>query len=134
MSNFKLSARSIQKLNGVHPDLVKVVNRALEISSIDFSVTCGLRTLAEEKEHVANGTSKTLNSRHLTGHAIDLTPWLSGSVDGSKPENWRYFADVARAMKMAALELKIPIEWGGDWESPKDGYHFELTWAAYPLK
>lgn len=135
MNNFKLSATSIAKLQGVHPDLIKVVNRALVLTSVDFSVTAGLRTIEQEREHVANGTSQTMNSRHLTGHAVDLTPWVrNGSIDGRIAANWHYFASVARAMKMAALELKIPIVWGGDWETLKDGYHFELSWLTYPLK
>lgn len=135
MNNLKMSAASIHKLEGVHPDLIKVVNRALQLTSVDFSVTEGLRTLEQEKQHVKEGTSQTLNSRHLTGHAVDLTPWANrASVNGRDAANWHYFASVARAMKMAALELKIPIEWGGDWKTLKDGYHFELTWGCYPLK
>jgi len=135
VNNFRLSAASLNTLKGIHPDLVKVVNRALILTSVDFSVTDGLRTLEQEREHVANGTSQTMRSRHLTGHAVDLTPWANRrSVNGDDPANWHYFASVAKAMKLAALELKIPIEWGGDWETLKDGYHFELTWTSYPLK
>ena len=135
MNDFKLSVASLAKLEHIHPDLIKVVNRALILTNVDFSVTEGLRTVAQERIHVQNGTSKTMHSRHLTGHAVDLTPWAGGgSVNGRDPANWHYFASVARAMKMASLELKIPIEWGGDWKSPVDGYHFELTWTAYPLK
>ncbi|MBL0320443.1 MAG: M15 family metallopeptidase [Alphaproteobacteria bacterium] len=135
MNNFKLSATSLRKLEGVHPDLIKVVNRALILTSVDFSVTEGLRTVEQEKAHVANGTSTTMNSRHLTGHAVDLTPWANrASANGDDPADWHYFASVAKAMKMASMELKIPIEWGGDWKRPVDGYHFELTWTSYPLK
>lgn len=135
MNNFKLSPTSLAKLQGIHPDLIKVIERALILTSVDFSVTEGLRTLEEEKQHMKDGTSQTLNSRHLTGHAVDLTPWANRQpVNGNDPANWYYFANIAKAMKMAALELKIPIAWGGDWKTFKDGYHFELTWKAYPLK
>jgi peptidoglycan L-alanyl-D-glutamate endopeptidase CwlK len=135
MNNFKLSAASLAKLNGVHPDLVRVIQRALVLTSVDFSVTSGLRTIEQQREHVTNGKSTTLKSRHLTGHAVDLTPWANrASVNGRDPANWHYFANVAKAMKMAALELKTPIEWGGDWDTFKDGYHFQLTWTEYPLK
>jgi peptidoglycan L-alanyl-D-glutamate endopeptidase CwlK len=135
INNFKFSQRSVNNLSGIHRDLVRIVKRALEITSIDFSVTYGMRTVAQQAEILKKKKSTTKNSRHLTGHAVDLTPWLDGkSVDGSKPENWSHFATVARAMKMASLELKIPMEWGGDWETFKDGYHFQLPWASYPLK
>jgi peptidoglycan L-alanyl-D-glutamate endopeptidase CwlK len=135
MIDFKFSQRSLDKLKGVHPDLVRVVESALLLSTADFSVTCGLRTEAEERRHVADGKSQTMNSRHLTGHAVDLTPWANGkSVDGSDPANWHYFDTVARFMKMASIERKTPITWGGDWKTLKDGYHFELTWTAYPLR
>jgi len=142
MIDFKLSQRSLDKLKGVHPDLVRVVERALLLSTVDFSVTYGLRTAEEQKKLVEAGKSRTMNSRHLTGHAVDLTPWANGkSVNGDDAANWHYFATVARFMKMASIELKTPITWGGDWDRPDkngnkflDGYHFELTWASYPLR
>ncbi len=136
MSNFVLSAHSLAKLEGVHPDLVRVVKRALDISRLDFSVTDGLRTTEQERKHVEDGTSHTMNSRHLTGHAVDLTPWANGkSVSGDILADRHYFSTVAKFMKMAALECKIPIEWGGDWPPEEyDGYHYQLTWKAYPLK
>ena len=140
MAKFALSVASQNKLKNVHPDLIAVIKRALELTSIDFSVTDGLRTIEQEREHINNGTSNTMNSRHLTGHAVDLTPWFNGaSVNGRDPANWHYFVSVSRAMKLAAMELKTPVEWGGDWpevkgKSTRDGYHFELTWKAYPLK
>ncbi len=136
MGKFVLSQHSLAKLEGVHPDLIAVVKRALELSiSVDFAVTCGLRTIGQQEKYLRDKTSTTMNSRHLTGHAVDLTPlWNKESVNGSNPDNWHYFATVAQFMKMASIDLKHPISWGGDWESFKDGYHYELTWAAYPLK
>lgn len=135
MNKFVLSAHSLAKLEGVHPDLVRVVRRALEVSQLDFTVTCGLRTEKQQEAVMRDKKSTTMNSRHLTGHAVDLAPlWNKEVVNGGRPENWHYFERVAKAMKMAALECKVPIEWGGDWETFKDGYHYQLTWKSYPLK
>lgn len=124
---FGLSSQSRAKMNGVHRDLVRVVERAIKITEVDFRVIEGLRTLARQKELVAAGASKTLNSRHLTGHAVDLVALVGGKVRW----DWPLYSKIAAAMKAAALELKIPITWGGDWKM-RDGPHFELQWAAYP--
>lgn len=135
MSNFILSSRSMEKLKGVHPDLIRVVKRALDISQLDFTVTCGLRTEKQQEQVMRDKASTTMNSRHLTGHAVDLAPlWNKEVVNGGIAANWHYFERVAKAMKLAGLECKIPVEWGGDWDSFKDGYHYQLTWKSYPLK
>lgn len=124
---FKLSARSLKALEGVHPDLVAVVRRALQISEIDFVVTEGLRTPARQKQLHAAGASQTLNSRHLTGHAVDLAAWV-----GQVRWDWPLYPKLAKAMKAAAAELGVKIVWGGDWTSLRDGPHFELDRRAYP--
>ena len=122
---YQLGVRSKQKLEGVHPDLVAVVKRAIQISEQDFSVGEGLRSLSRQRELVNTGKSTTMNSRHLTGHAVDLFPYpLSW--------DWTYFYPIADAMKQAAEELDVDLEWGGDWHSFKDGPHFELSWKSYP--
>lgn len=126
--SYAFSARSLQRLVGVHADLVRVVHRALEISAVDFVVTEGRRTLTRQKELVAAGASKTLNSRHLTGHAVDLAPYIMGQVRW----DWPPFYQITEAMKAAATELGVPLIWGGDWETFKDGPHFELDRKAYP--
>ncbi len=123
---FKLSQKSIDKLKGVNIDLVSVVHRALELSDIDFAVTEGLRTKERQAELVKAGASKTMNSRHITGHAVDL----AAIVDGSVRWDWPLYEKIAKAMKQAAYELKIKIEWGGDWKSFKDGPHFQIPWGA----
>jgi peptidoglycan L-alanyl-D-glutamate endopeptidase CwlK len=133
---FKLSTSSIAKLEHVHPDLVKVVYRALELTPTDFAVTYGLRTPEEQKLLVAAGKSKTMNSRHLTGHAVDLTPYITKDKrfsDGRTVDR-PYFINVATAMKESGKELDIPLEWGGDWKEFADLYHFQLPWNAYPLR
>lgn len=126
--SFVLGPRSLAKLEGVHPDLVNVVKRAIEISPIDFAVTEGLRTLARQKELLAAGATTTLKSRHLTGHAVDLAPYAAGKLRW----DWPLFDKLAPAVKQAAAEYGVPIEWGGDWTTFKDGPHFQLPWEQYP--
>lgn len=125
---YQLGAKSLARLNGVHPDLVKVVKRAIGISEVDFTVLEGLRTLTRQKQLLAAGATKTLNSRHLTGHAVDLGALIAGSVRW----DWPLYYKIAAAMKQAAAELKIPVEWGGDWRTFKDGPHWQLPFASYP--
>ena len=123
-----LNTRSLTALKGVHADLVRVVKRAAELSPTPFIVTEGLRTLARQKELVAKGASKTMRSRHLTGHAIDFVPVVGGKITWK----WPAFRPVADAFKQAARELKVPIVWGGDWRTFKDGPHIELNRTHYP--
>lgn len=125
---YKLGPRSLMRLKGVHPDLVQVVKRAIEISTVDFTVLEGLRDPVRQRALVAVGASQTLNSRHLDGHAVDLGAWVDEQVDWS----WPLYDKIAEAMKAAAAELKTPIEWGGDWKTFKDGPHFQLPWKEYP--
>lgn len=124
---FVLGAKSLARLEGVHPDLVRVVKRAIEITPIDFTVTEGLRTVERQRALVAAGASQTMKSRHITGHAVDLAAIVMGEVRW----DWPLYAKLAGAMKAAARELAIPLEWGGDWKM-KDGPHFQLPWANYP--
>lgn len=125
---FKLGKRSIERLQGVHPDLVKVVERAIEMSPVDFTVLEGLRSPERQQTLVASGASQTLNSRHITGHAVDLGAWVDNQVDWS----WPLYHKIANAMKAAANELGVVIVWGGDWKTFKDGPHFELDRKYYP--
>lgn len=124
----QLDERSERNLTGVHEDLAKVVRRAAELSETPFIVTEGLRTMKRQRELVAAGASKTLRSRHLTGHAIDFVPLVGGEVTWK----WPPFALVAAAFKRAAAELGVPIGWGGDWRTFKDGPHIELDAKRYP--
>lgn len=109
---FNLSTRSVGKLSGVHPDLIKVVLRAIEITAIDFGVTEGLRSVERQKTLVAAGASKTMNSRHITGHAVDLVAYLGREV------RWDFglYQQIAEAMRQAARECSTPIVWGACWE------------------
>lgn len=125
----KFSEKSINNLKNIHPDLVQLAFKALELSTIDFSITEGVRSIERQKQLVKEGKSQTLNSRHLSGHAIDVFayPTSSGSWE------FKYYQDIATAFKMASATLDIPVEWGGDWKPFCDGPHFQLPWKKYPL-
>ncbi len=124
---YKLGPGSRSHLKGVHPALVKVVERAIEITTVDFTVLEGLRTPERQKALYEAGASQTLNSRHITGHAVDLGAWVDDQIDWS----WPLYHKIAIAMKAAAAELGVTIVWGGDWCTFKDGPHFELDWMKY---
>jgi peptidoglycan L-alanyl-D-glutamate endopeptidase CwlK len=110
--SFKLSSRSIGRLDGVHPDLVKVVKRAIELTDVDFGVTQGLRTLEEQEKLVAKGASKTMKSKHLTGDAVDLVAYIGSRI------SWEItlYDNIADAMKQAAKELNVKLRWGAAWQ------------------
>lgn len=151
---FKLSNRSEQRLSEVHPDLQKVVRLAISKTQTDFGVLEGLRSATRQKQLVAEGKSKTLDGRHITGHAVDLGAF----VDGKTNWDWDHYYVIAEAMRNAAAELGVPLVWGGVWDkrlntlvdtkkavesyvqSRKalgrsafiDGPHFELCRKEYP--
>jgi peptidoglycan L-alanyl-D-glutamate endopeptidase CwlK len=125
---FTLGHRSKQRLKGVHPDLVKVVERAIQLTTVDFTVLEGLRTPERQKTLMESGASQTLNSRHITGHAVDLGAWVGDEVRW----DWPLYHKIAAAMKDAAKQVNVPIEWGGDWRTFKDGPHFQLPKKEYP--
>lgn len=148
MSTYTLDARSLSRLNGVHPKLVAVTKRAIALSDVDFAVIEGVRTLEKQKEYVDRGASRTMSSRHLLqedgySHAVDLVPLIEkgltdkqweyskGDLDIGKNAKipwgeWRAFQTVSQAMKRAAAELGVRITWGGDWKTFKDGPHFQI--------
>ena len=128
-----LNDRSEKNLQGVHPDLVAIVHRAAELYDETFIVTEGLRTIERQRQLVAKGASKTMNSRHIKaangfGHAVDLAVTL----DGELRWDWPLYKRLADIVKQAAADVGVPIEWGGDWRTFKDGPHFQLPWATYP--
>jgi len=110
--SFVLSKKSLDRLSGVHPKLVEVVKRAIELTGIDFTVLEGVRSKARQAQLVAAGASKTMDGRHLTGHAVDLGAMVAGSVRW----DWPLYYKVAEAMQQAAKELGVPIVWGGVWD------------------
>lgn len=134
--SFKLGVRSRQNLQGVHPDLVKVVERAIQITKQDFTVIEGMRTRQRQAQLVKSGASRTMNSRHLTGHAVDLAAWTGREI------NWdpKLYGEIKEAMFIAGHELNVPLRWGGDWDGDGDTtdqnfhdlVHFELPAKHYP--
>jgi peptidoglycan LD-endopeptidase CwlK len=153
-NNFRLSHRSRSRLVGVHADLVRVVERAIAWSEVDFVVTEGVRSKARQAELVAAGASQTMNSRHLTGHAVDVVAVLGGRISW----DWPLYFRIAEGFRRASNELGVGIVWGGAWgralggkisaerlhldyiaERTKagrkpflDGPHFELSRREYP--
>lgn len=135
---YSYSKASLDKLAGVHPDLVRVFKRAIEITKQDFKITEGVRTPERQADLYAQGRTKpgkvvtwTLNSNHFVhpktgyGHAVDVCPY---PVDWSKPAK---FEAIAKAVKQAAAELNVRIEWGGDWQKNADLPHWQLDRTAY---
>ena len=109
--SFTLSQRSLNNLTGVQPALVAVVQRAIQLTKVDFGVIEGVRTVMRQKELFDRGATQTMNSRHLTGHAVDLMAYIGDRA------SWELnlYDDIADAMKQAAIELNTPIKWGGAW-------------------
>ena len=126
---FQFGRTSEMRLERVHPDLVKVMRRAITMTPLDFTVLEGRRTIERQRALVARGASKTMNSRHLTGHAVDIAPL---DEDGDVSWDWPLYHQLAPIVKEAARLEGVPIEWGGDWRSFKDGPHWQLPWGRYP--
>ena len=125
---YTLSTRSLNHLEGVHPDLVRVVKLAIQSSEIDFVVLEGVRTKQRQAQLLKAGASQTMNSRHITGHAVDLGAWVNKEVRW----DWPLYHKIAKAMKQAATDLNVQIVWGGNWRTFKDGPHYELDRKTYP--
>ena len=123
----RFGTRSLANLVGVHPDLQRVMQEAIGNSPYDFSITEGLRTPGRQQMLYAEGASRTLNSRHLTGHAVDIAIIIDGKA------NWDFakYKEVAEHVKAVAILNKVPIIWGGDWRGLRDGPHFELDRKHY---
>lgn len=129
-------ATSRARLQGIHPDLRRVMDRALQTAPFPFRVIDGLRTVARQKELVRIGASKTMRSRHLTGHAVDIVPLVDldrdGKLETEELFSWPLLRKLAPVVKAAAAAEGVAIEWGGDWKSFPDGPHWQLSWKAYP--
>lgn len=130
MSRYRLGRSSRRHLAGVHQDLVILASTAIADSRCpcDFTIlpTGGRRTLEQQRRLVESGASKTLNSRHVTGHAVDLVVWRGRDVSW----DWAYYEQLAEHIKRVARELGITVEWGGDWAGFRDGPHWQLPWSV----
>ena len=148
--SFKFSLRSRLKLRNVHPDLCFLMEEAIRVSPIDFGITEGARSYTRQKELFQARLSQTMNSRHIPktpqlirtedviqlspdkpySHAVDIVCYLGRKVTWA----WPAYDEVAQTIKALSRELDIPITWGGDWTTLRDGPHYELSWGAYPVK
>jgi len=111
---FKLSQRSIDRLEPVKPELFDVVLEAISLTKVDFGVICGLRTEEEQRALVEKGASQTMKSKHLTGDAVDLMAYIGGR--GTWELN--VYDDIAEAMREAARNQGVRIRWGAAWTVP----------------
>jgi peptidoglycan LD-endopeptidase CwlK len=131
-----ISSTSERRLKGVHPDLVRVVRRCArdwKDPETGWIITCGVRTMAEQKLLLAKGATRTLRSRHIPApngysHAVDF----ACTIKGVPRWDWPLYHKLAKAVKAAAKAEKVPIEWGGDWKTFKDGPHYQLPWKTHP--
>lgn len=131
----EFSKASLARLDKVHPDLSRLMLTARQqvtrFNGFTFEITKGMRTLAEQKELLALKATKTLNSRHLTGHAVDVVVKIRNTVKW----DWPLYVRLAEELILPlSKEMDIPVTWGGVWPTLRDGPHYELTWERYPLK
>ena len=117
-SGFHLGTRSRNRLRGVHPDIRRVVKLAIQLTPIDFAVGEGLRSVDRQRDLYRRGATKTMNSYHLTGDAVDLHALHPDT--GKVTWDWKYYYPIAEAMAKAATTLGIPIKWGGAWRQLSD--------------
>ena len=136
-----LTARDEQRLVGVHPHLIRVIRRAAKDTTLNFTILEGVRTVARQRQLVAQRASKTMNSRHIPGvdgfaKAVDIAPLLDldddGKIETAEMFAWPLYPRLAKIIKAAAAAEGVPIEWGGDWRTFKDGPHWQLPHKVYP--
>jgi len=126
--SFTFSERSLRNLKEVHQDLQCLMHEAIKITPIDFGVIEGLRTVSRQKQLLKAGATTTMRSRHLTGHAVDVAVFVNGKIQW----DWPLYESLSVYIKETAQKINVPIEWGGDWKTFKDGPHYQLPWQKYP--
>ena len=127
-----MSSSSEVSSNGVNTDLMTVYNRANALAQqqgFTIHIRQGVRTQADQRRYVASGASKTLNSRHLTGDALDLEVKYAGKKTDA--QDWHWVRKINTVMQQASRDVGIPVEWGGNWKTFKDGFHFQLPWSYH---
>lgn len=126
--------KSLERLGTIHPDLARAIERAVRLSEVDIAILEGVRSLERQRKLLASGATKTLRSRHLPhardglARAVDIAP----VVDGEVRWDWPLYHRLAAVVKNAAVQENVPVEWGGDWRTFKDGPHWQLPWDKYP--
>lgn len=131
---FSLGNRSLTMLATVHPDLRRVLTQAILTSDLDFTILEGVRTPKRQRQLFNQGATRTMKSRHLPHYsdglarAVDVAPMVALQVRW----DWPLYHQLAEVIKQAAALERVPIEWGGDWRTFKDGPHWQLPWAEYP--
>ena len=123
MYSYRFGKRSRSNLKGVDDRLVRICNRALQLSPIDFGITEGIRSVERQRFMVASGRSDTMNSRHLTGLAVDIVAYKNGGVVTWDFETYR---TISRSFIRAGWEYETAVTWGGDWPRLRDGVHFQI--------
>ena len=123
-----MNALSLQRLAKGHPDIRLVMSEAAKECPVAIEISEVLRTQARQAELVKAGASRTMDSRHLTGHAADFYVTVAGKVRW----DWPLYATAGAHIKKVASSLDIKIVWGGDWKTFKDGPHIELDRRFYP--
>lgn len=132
INGYQFSRQSVGNMKGLHPDMVRVLHRALEITPYDFGVLEGVRSIERQREYFRNGNSTTMNSQHLIqdtgfGHAVDLVVW----VDGKPTQKHKYFRKVIQAIFTAAIDLGVQVEAGALWRDFLDSAHIQLNPRYY---
>lgn len=135
--SFNLNPRSLERLKGVHPDLVRVITAAAATAPADleFIVTEGPRSVEQQRLNVQHGASETMKSRHIpscNACGLACAVDLAYVINGTARWDWPLYARLAQYVKATATKLGVPIEWGGDWTRLRDGPHFQLPWTQYP--
>ena len=126
--SFYFGPRSLLRMRGVHPDLVRVMKRAIKSSPLDLIILEGVRSIERQQKLYASGASQTMNSRHIIqtdgwGHALDVAPY----VDRKASWHWPHYYRIAPVIKLAAELEGVDVVWGGDWKTFHDGPHWQLA-------
>lgn len=130
------SPNDLKKLAQLHPDLRKVFMEVARISTMPFVLGEAGRSVAQQKKNIAAGVSWSMNSRHIIApdglvYALDVMP---SGPNGKASYSWPLYYPFAKIVKQAAANVKVPVEWGGDWKTNKDGPHWQLPWKLYSGK
>ena len=128
MVHHEFSQCSENNLKGIHPDLGMIMRKAIKLSPINFGISEGVRSKKRQLELLAKGKSLSNDSRHITGHAVDIFALPNNILSWE----FRHYQEIAKIVLELSKEMSIEIEWGGNWDDLNDGAHFELSRRNYP--